>query len=319
MEWNRSETRRAKEGFLALLKETKDINADISYRRAKRWIEDDPRYQAVRSSDEREEIYREYLRQLSLANDERRQQDETERKEDERKTREEASLREREAQVRREQSRLKREISSHKQTLLKEDATTLFQTMLVDFMRSADLGWRETRLTLERDPRWSGCSALDDYEKERMFSAHTSQLHAKRLAAFHSALSDTTDITTSWEAVRGWVLQDPRARKLADTDDVDEYENIVKKEFERYQADRLTKARKDLRELLEENTFVKFHVKQAVVDTHAKAIENKEEEPKEGDEWKYINLEEVTLVLNVSRMDKVVFFTAIEINAFLHE
>ncbi|TPX69936.1 hypothetical protein SpCBS45565_g02103 [Spizellomyces sp. 'palustris'] len=293
----RSETRAAKDSFIQLLRETKEVDIDASWRRIKRLIEDDRRYQAVRSSGEREEIFRDYIRKLTEEDGEQQRRLEKEKKERDRKAREEASLREREAQVRREQSRLNRERNMHRESLQKEDATTLFQTMLVDFVRNADAKWRYARETMERDSRWERCRALDDIKKERLFSEHLARLQEKRLAAFHSALRDTTDLTTTWDQVRGWILQDPRARKLATFDDLDEFEDVVKRTFERFQSERKEKARSDLLELLGENNFVRFHVKQAVVETRAKSLEKGEGEPKEGDEWGHISLEEIMKVL----------------------
>ncbi|TPX57457.1 hypothetical protein PhCBS80983_g03841 [Powellomyces hirtus] len=297
-EKSRADPRKAKEDFLRLLEETKGLDSHSSWRRTQRDIERDPRYRAIRSSEEREDIFRAYIRKLEDGIDGEKAQREKEDRERERKAREEASLREREAQVRRDQSRLTREMTSQRQTLQTQDARTVFESMLIDIVRSADAEWADMRPYLERDPNWHRCQVLDEAMKMRVFSEHLAHLHEKRLAAFHASLQNTTDLTTSWTQVQGWILQDPRARKLARADDPARLEAVVKSEFESFQTARLGAARSALLELLAENNFVKFYVKNAVGECRAAALEEGKPEPKEGDEWGYINLMEIGKVLN---------------------
>ncbi|KAJ3183865.1 transcription elongation regulator [Geranomyces variabilis] len=308
-ELKKPQTRSAKDDFIALLKETRDLHADSSWRRVQQDIDRDPRYRAVRSSSEREELFRAHVKTLRRDEPSQREtKDDAQKREADRKAREAAALRERQAAIRQDQAYLNREMSSHRHSLQTQDATVVFQAMLLDTVRSADAEWVDMRPYLERDANWARCSAaLDQTHMQRLFAAHTAQLHEKRVAAFAAALLQTTDLTTTWDDVRPWILNDPRAKKLVPPpptdgdDDEDAYRarltQAVQAEFEQFQTRRLREARSGLVELLEENNFLKFYVKNAVGEARATAIENKSE-PIEGSEWGWIKLEEIAKVLS---------------------
>ncbi|KAJ3160355.1 transcription elongation regulator [Geranomyces michiganensis] len=304
-----AQTRSPKDDFIALLKETRGLHPDSSWRRVQQDIDRDPRYRAVRSSSEREDLFRSYVKTLRGSDERENKDDSSLKREADRKAREAAALRDRQAAIRQDQVHLNREMSTHRHSLQTQDATVVFQAMLLDTVRSADAEWADIRPYLERDSNWPRCSAaLDERHMQRLFAAHVAQLHEKRVAAFTAALLQTTDLTTTWEDVRPWILNDPRARKLAPpppsdgaADDDDAYRErlarVVQAEFEQFQTRRLREARAGLVELLEENNFLKFYVKQAVGEARVAAIENKTE-PKEGSEWGWIRLEEIGRVLN---------------------
>ncbi|KAJ3174199.1 transcription elongation regulator [Geranomyces variabilis] len=309
-ELKKPQTRSATDDFIALLKETRGLHADSSWRRVQQDIDRDPRYRAVPSSSEREELFRAHVKTVRRRDESshRETKDDTQKREADRKAREAAALRDRQAAIRQDQAYLNREMSSHRHSLQTQDATVVFQAMLLDTVRSADAEWADMRPYLERDANWARCSsALDQAHMQRLFAAHVAQLHEKRVMAFAAALLQTTDLTTTWDDVRPWILNDPRAKKLvpppADgtSEDDEDYRNrlaqVVQAEFEQFQTRRLREARSGLVELLEENNFVKFYVKQAVGEARAAAIENKSE-PIEGSEWGWIKLEEIARVLN---------------------
>ncbi|RCH78662.1 transcription elongation regulator, partial [Rhizopus stolonifer] len=52
------------EGYMRLLRETKEIQPGIRWRDVKKILEDDERYQAIESKDEREDLFRDYLETL---------------------------------------------------------------------------------------------------------------------------------------------------------------------------------------------------------------------------------------------------------------
>lgn len=105
----------------------------------KRDIERDRRYDAIRSSTEREELFEEFLRKLAKHDDEGRAQADAERKARERKAREEASLRERAEQVQRERAALRKELGSHRCQLNRADAGATFRALLIDLVRNDDV------------------------------------------------------------------------------------------------------------------------------------------------------------------------------------
>ncbi|KAI9248607.1 hypothetical protein BY458DRAFT_590622 [Sporodiniella umbellata] len=53
------------EGYMRLLRETREIQPGIRWRDVKKILEDDERYQAIESKDEREDLFRDYLETLS--------------------------------------------------------------------------------------------------------------------------------------------------------------------------------------------------------------------------------------------------------------
>ncbi|KAI8823363.1 uncharacterized protein EV422DRAFT_352058 [Fimicolochytrium jonesii] len=306
------------DAFIALLKGMKDLHPRSSWSSVKRDIEHKAEYRALRSSTEREDLFRDYIRKLDkddMGSDRHRSNsEEQERNERDRAAREAASLRDREAQVRRSQSLLNREMSSHRSTLLRQDASTLLRSLLIDTVRSPDADWTATRAFIQRrDPSaWDRVRALHEDQMRTLFEDHVAELHQKRLQGFHAALEHTTDLTTKWDDISTWVLRDPRTRRLAPPDPSDDptvmtpserdaaevYAETARREFERYQALREQNARADLQKALLENSFVNFHVKAAVVDARASAIEKGEKDSKEGDEWGFIDLDEVVTVLN---------------------
>ncbi|KAJ3016064.1 transcription elongation regulator [Thoreauomyces humboldtii] len=289
-----------KDEFHELLKETVGLTRDSSWRQTSRELEDDPRYRAVRSSSEREDLFRQYVRRLDDVSPEQKARDEAEKRDHDRKAREAAAVRDREMQARREMSHLSKEVTSHRHNLQSQDARSTFQTLLVNTVRDTAVQWSEVRPHLERDPLWARCDALDDHQKQMLFSNHLRDLHQRLVAGFHAALKKTTEVATVWEDVRGWILQDPRTLKLAADPTAPGFEELVRREFETFQEERLREARRALSELLAENNFLKFHVKQAVADTRATALDEGKTDSKEGDEWGFISLAEIGEVLNVS-------------------
>lgn len=63
---------------------------------------------------------------------------------------------------------------------------------------------------------------------------------------------------------------------------------------------RKTRAREDLGVGLKENSFVRFHVKKAAQEAGVQAADKGLKEPPVGDEWRFINFDEITQVMKVS-------------------
>lgn len=112
-----------------MLKSSRSIHADSSWRKVQRDIDNDPRYKIISSSTEREDIFREYLKQL-------REQDRDKQAKLERKAREDASLREREETVRRERASQRRDMERARGSLRRDESVTIFKSLLVDSVRN---------------------------------------------------------------------------------------------------------------------------------------------------------------------------------------
>lgn len=82
-----AEEKRVEAEYLELLRETREIRKDSSWRKLKRLLEEDPRYEAVSSSTRREDLFRDYLDSLEKEERKGREGSERERKERERKAR----------------------------------------------------------------------------------------------------------------------------------------------------------------------------------------------------------------------------------------
>ncbi|CAG8455595.1 11474_t:CDS:10 [Ambispora leptoticha] len=249
----KAQQKRAEKEFIELLQETREIQYDSSWRKVKRIIDEDHRYEALESED-RERLFREYCRKLEAEDEEEMAKREEERKQKERKTREEASLRKREAEVRRELSFHNRSKDLVKKTALHDEAVLEFQGLLIDMIRSHQVTWEEKRPELERDPRFHNESlALAD--KISLFEDHLTDIYQKRLKAYHELLDQHVKLDTTWVELQSIVKDDPRAVRLS------KQESVLEPLFEKYLESRIQKATAEFKQLLHENQFVEYRAR----------------------------------------------------------
>lgn len=104
----------------------------------------------MRSSTEREDLFRDYVKKLSQDDEQERIKAEQEAKIRDRRAREEASLREREEQVRRERAQQRREMLSNRNLLVREDAITTMKALLIDIVRDPDVSVRSIILFVRK-------------------------------------------------------------------------------------------------------------------------------------------------------------------------
>ncbi|RKP07030.1 hypothetical protein THASP1DRAFT_24743 [Thamnocephalis sphaerospora] len=258
----RSSRENARENFLQLLRETRRIDAETSWRTAKRWIDDDDRYDAVRSADDREDLFYEYRRELEKSDRERKARREREEKEREKRRREEASLREREYQVRRERTQRDREARSQRALVDKEDATRVFQTLLIDRIHKHTTTWSEAQPELHRDNRFDRCmEVLGGEELERLYHEHIDTIYRARLQAFHALLEKRVPLSVGeWADARDIVADSQELRQMRMADEE------LGRLYERYYATRVTRARHELDQLLRESQFIEFHARDGTLD-----------------------------------------------------
>ncbi|TPX39224.1 hypothetical protein SeMB42_g01273 [Synchytrium endobioticum] len=278
----RSQTKVNREAFIELLQSTASIHANSSWRKIQRDIDNDPRYKAISSSTEREDVFRDYLNQL-------RGRDPQEQTNPDRKAREEAKLKERGEAVRRERAEQRRDVERARGSLKREESVTTFKSLLVDSVRNTNISYTEAQTLLTKDSRWQEAQ-LNDHDRERLYNEHCEELWKKRLDAFYGLLDSISDLKSTFDDVYPQIQDDPRVTRLGKGG------HMLHSIFSKYLAERSKRAEDDLREALRENNFVKFHVKSAVSNSEAKAAESKQD-VNESDVWNLISLDEIKQVL----------------------
>ncbi|GES80551.1 transcription elongation regulator 1-like [Rhizophagus clarus] len=234
-ERKRAQQKKAEEDFIRLLKETREIKYNSSWRKVKRIIDHDPR--KLEAEDEEE---------MAKKEDERRQRD--------RKAREEASLRNREAQVRWEKKVQNREKDNAKNKIMRDESIREFQTLLVDLVRTHETTWELKKPDLQRDPRFHG-HGLEDKDRERLFQDHINDIYQKRLKSYHKLLDQHVQLDTTWLEIQSTIKEDLRSVRLSKN------EKLLEELFDEYLIQRIEVAKKEFKELLRENQFVEYRTR----------------------------------------------------------
>ncbi|OWF46304.1 transcription elongation regulator 1-like [Mizuhopecten yessoensis] len=263
---------RLKSDFLALLKETSDIERHSRWSEIKRKIDSDPRYKAVDSSSRREDWFKDYARKLEdpVSEDEDERKDrENDKKDREKQERVEASIRKREEEVQRSLSTSLRERDKEREQHKKDEAMQLFNALLSDLVRNSEVTWRDTRKQLRKDHRWDLADLLDRDEKEKLFEEHIDNLNKKNKDMFHKLMDDTMpSLTSVWKEIKKQIKEDPRYTKFSSSDRKRE------KEFNDYLHEKYVQAKADFRELLKESKLITYRSKKLLeeTDSHMKDI-----------------------------------------------
>ncbi|KXS18849.1 hypothetical protein M427DRAFT_53334 [Gonapodya prolifera JEL478] len=254
-----------KSDFQALLAEQEDIKATTSWREIKIVIQNDPRYKAIVSASEREEMFRDYAKNLKGKDDEERLQKEEEKRKAERKAREEAALRDRQEQLQRESISQRRDMVGSRNMLQRDEAVRLFKTLLIDFVRSHRAVYTESMQKLEKDSRWAQLSfaALPQGLRQELFGRHLDEIFNKRLRSFHGLVDSSSRLDATFDEVYPLVKDQPAVTVLGLS------EEELRPLFQEHMEERSRKGRRDFMEMVQENTFVQFHVKQAVLNAEA--------------------------------------------------
>ncbi|KAJ1547788.1 transcription elongation regulator, partial [Nowakowskiella sp. JEL0078] len=293
-EKRRLEMKEAKDGFLLLLAE-KHIKRGVEWSKIRRELESDKRYQAVRTANEREEIFKEYIKQLSVSDDKQRYKDDELRKIKERKAREAASLKERQEHVRQEKSTLTRERDSTRSTVLRKEAIDTYKSLLIDYIRTHNVTYSSKLPSFERDNRWSQIAeSLNTNDLKSIFDEHIQCIYSKRIAAFYELVEKTCSPLATYDDTIAFIQDDVRVANLG-LAEVD-LDRVLRKEFAALQKRRVIIAREELERCLVENRFLEFHVRNAVQTAESNAKEEKKSVDT-ADESKFINMEEIKSVL----------------------
>ncbi|NXC20277.1 TCRG1 regulator, partial [Corythaeola cristata] len=234
------------------------LDSQSRWSKVKDKVETDPRYKAVDSSSQREDLFKQYIEKIAKNLDSEKE------KELERQARIEASLREREREVQKARSEQTKEIDREREQHKREEAIQNFKALLSDMVRSSDVSWSDTRRTLRKDHRWESGSLLEREEKEKLFNEHIEALTKKKREHFRQLLDETSAVRTVY--VQTSNLCQPMAIYL-----------FLKKqrEFEEYIRDKYITAKADFRTLLKETKFITYRSKKLIQesDQHLKDVE----------------------------------------------
>ncbi|KAG6378564.1 hypothetical protein JVT61DRAFT_12829 [Boletus reticuloceps] len=263
-EKKRAAAEKAEADFFTLLRESGIVKSDSVWKDIKRKLSDDPRYDAVGSSTLREELFHAFLKARRSSDDKNHQDevgkavqfsapaDETDisRKREEKRDR---ALKEREEQVRAQRGRTEAEIGKSRWGLTKEEGERVFRTLLTDAIRDPQLSWDAVLPQLKTDSRFTN-SLLPRDQQLHLFHSHVHQLRSKYLNSLHALFSaHTPSLAASFSQLPLESIEKSLpATKLGS--DIGELE----KEFDKWQRERTSGARRAFDDMLTENAFVKF-------------------------------------------------------------
>jgi len=249
---------KAKTSFMELLKETKEITADSSWRTIKRIIDKDERYDLVSSYD-REDYFYDYRKSLRKENDKQKEEE----KALERKRREEISLREREKEVNKEKYYRDKEVKNNRLKTQANYARIQFQSLLIDYIRTHNITWEKKKASLMSDYRWQQCKVLTESEMKSLFDEHIKTLFEKRLKAFNDLLQEVLNKNPiiEWLELYPAIEDDPRVVKLQ------KEEEELEKLFNEYKIEFNKNVEINFKKLLEENSFIEYQIKQEVINS----------------------------------------------------
>lgn len=113
---------------------------------------------------------------------------------------------------------LDKERENHK----RDEGIRVFNALLADLVRSADITWKESKKALKKDSRYDLADMLTREEKETLFEEHISTLSKKKRDKFREMLEELPQITltSSWKEVKKLIRDDPRYLKYNSSDKV---------------------------------------------------------------------------------------------------
>ncbi|KII94772.1 hypothetical protein PLICRDRAFT_99110 [Plicaturopsis crispa FD-325 SS-3] len=268
-EKKRAAAQKAEADFFSLLREKGSVELDSVWKDVKRKLSSDPRYDAVGSSSLREELFKTFLKALStsavpadpaasaekLSGDAMTvgEVDDDAERERRRREKKERAVREREEKVKAQRGQLEADIGRSRMGLNKEEGEREFRTMLTDAVRDPRMTWDAALPQLKTDPRFTN-SPLHVNQQLHLFHDHVGQLRAKHLQSLHALFeSYAPSLAALFSTLPLSSLRVSLPVTKLGLDD-----SALKHEFEVWQRERTTAARKAFDEMLAENAFVEF-------------------------------------------------------------
>merc|ERR1719237_284446 len=170
-----------------------------------------------------------------------------------------------------------RDRDKERESHLHTEAVNAFSALLADLIRAPDYSWKEAKKLLKKDSRYEalagGEAAIDKSERERLFDSHVDELIAKKKAAFRSLLDEQKDVVldAAFKDIKKNIKEDPRYAKFSSSD------KKCEKEFLAWLKDRVSKARGDYRQLLQETKLITHKSLQMIKDKEGNHMEDIEE------------------------------------------
>lgn len=193
----------------------------------------------------------------------------------EKEERVQASLRKREEEVKANLAGHMRERDKEREQHEHTAAVNGFSALLTDLIRTPDFSWKEAKKILKKDSRWELVTGgnLDKSERERLFDSHIDHLIAKKKDAFRSLLDEQKDVSLDavFKDIKKDIKEDPRYGKFSSSD------KKCEKEFVVWLKDKVTAARQDYRQLLQETKLITHKSLQMIKDKEGNHMEEIEE------------------------------------------
>merc|ERR1712192_133621 len=170
-----------------------------------------------------------------------------------------------------------RDRDKERESHLHTGAVSAFSALLADLIRAPDFSWKEAKKILKKDSRYEaltgGEAALDKSERERLFDSHIDELIAKKKTAFRSLLEEQKEVAldAAFKDIKKLIKEDPRYTKFSTSD------KKCEKEFVAWLRDRVSKARGDYRQLLQETKLIPHKSLQMIKDKEGNHMEDIEE------------------------------------------
>eukprot|EP00854_Cymbomonas_tetramitiformis_P000490 gene490-881_t len=178
----RANMKAAAENFKALLDET-EAAGDLTHETTYETLEEKWRFLAV-ARQRREIIFRSYVAELQMA-------EENNRKQEEDREREEESRRQREREIRKRKEREEEEMDRRREKAARQDSIAAYQSLLTEQIKDAEASWRDSKTKLERDAQGRAVTKdLSDADRERMFREHIASLQERYVADFRTMLKE---------------------------------------------------------------------------------------------------------------------------------
>ncbi|KAJ9079359.1 hypothetical protein DSO57_1036185 [Entomophthora muscae] len=241
---------RAEQEYRELLDEIPRLGPDSSWRQTRRQIEKDPRYRAIKHEDDREDMFRDYIKNMSRSSRDLKRPEEgnQETEEDRKRRRQEASLRQREKEVRQDQKTLQRQEHHQLKKMDRQNSLALYQTLLANTIKKHGVSFQNALPLLERDERFQNIK-LDEGELERLYNEHTDTILAQREQAFRKLVETRCKLQDNSPPPD--LLNEPVATQLGDREELERY-------FSRVQATRIEQAKEELSLMLDQYQYLVF-------------------------------------------------------------
>ncbi|KAK3284350.1 hypothetical protein CYMTET_7996 [Cymbomonas tetramitiformis] len=224
-----AEAKVAEAGFRSML-EDRGVTGSSRWSKMKEQLAEDSRFLAV-ARQRREIIFRSYVAELQMA-------EENNRKQEEDREREEESRRQREREIRKRKEREEEEMDRRREKAARQDSIAAYQSLLTEQIKDAEASWRDSKTKLERDAQGRAVTKdLSDADRERMFREHIASLQERYVADFRTMLKEIIrekegteegeELLKSWDSAKKLLKGDSRYDRCSRRDRQKVYKRLT--------------------------------------------------------------------------------------------